>query len=335
MTAAGVIPSPDVLYSPGRQPSPQSLEEALGADLVEVLGRMRLRSRKIFAGKLPSERRSKKRGQSVEFDDFREYVRGDDLRHIDWNVYARLERLFLKLFLEEEDLALHVAVDCSRSMEAGRPPKLDLARRLAVAISYVGLSNQDRVSVWAMGVPGRQPLLRMPPVRGRSGVNRLLEFVYRQAVPASGEVGTNRPELVPSLLRLARARVGMGVLVVISDFLTEEDLTPALNAMAFAQGGGFDTILVQVLAPGEIDPEVEAEAGLLGDVMLTDVESGRTAEVTITPSLIATYRRRLEAHNERLARLASARGIGYVLLPSDTAAKDVLTGSLRRHGVLS
>ena len=324
-----------MLYTPGRQPDPKTLEEALGPELLDVLGRMRLRSRKIFAGKLPGERRSKKRGQSVEFDDFREYVRGDDLRHIDWNVYARLEKLFLKLFLEEEDLALHVAIDGSRSMEAGRPPKLELARRLAVAIAYVGLSNQDRVSLWALGVPGKPDVLRMPPVRGRSGVNRLLEFVYRQAMPESGAAGTNRPELVPALLRMARARVGKGVLVVLSDFLTEEDLTPALNAMAFSQGGGFDTILVQVLAPGELDPKAEADAGLLGDVMLTDVESGRTAEVTITPSLIAGYRRRLDAHNQRLARLASARGIGYVLLPSDTEAREVLTGSLRRHGVLS
>lgn len=324
-----------MIYTPGRQPNPKTLEEALGPDLLDVLGRMRLRSRKIFAGKLPGERRSKKRGQSVEFDDFREYVRGDDLRHIDWNVYARLEKLFLKLFLEEEDLALHVAIDCSRSMEAGLPPKLELARRLAVAIAYVGLSNQDRVSVWALGVPGKPNVLRMPPVRGRSGVNRLLEFVYRQAAPESGVTGTNRPELVPALLRMARARVGKGVLVVLSDFLTEEDLTPALNAMAFSQGGGFDTILAQVLSPGELDPKAEADAGLLGDVMLTDVESGRTAEVTITPSLVADYRRRLDAHNERLARLASARGIGYVLLPSDTEAREVLTGSLRRHGVLS
>lgn len=324
-----------MLHAPGRPANPQTLEEALGPELLGLLGRMRLRSRKIFAGKLPGERRSKKRGQSVEFDDFREYVRGDDLRHLDWNLYARLEKLFLKLFLEEEDLALHVAIDCSRSMEAGRPPKLELARRLAVAISYVGLSNQDRVSVWALGVPGRPDVLRMPPVRGRSGAGRLLEFVYRQAVAGGGQVTPSRPELVPALLRLARARVGKGVLVVISDFLTEEDLTPALNALAFAQGGGFDTVLLQVLAPGEIDPATEAQAGLLGDVMLTDVESGRTAEVTVTPALIAQYRRRLEAHNSRLARLASARGIGYMLVPSDAEARDVLAGSLRRRGVLS
>ncbi|MEQ9095569.1 MAG: DUF58 domain-containing protein [Phycisphaerales bacterium] len=324
-----------MLHAPGRPSNPQSLEEALGPALLEVLGRMRLRSRKIFAGKLPGERRSKKRGQSVEFDDFREYVRGDDLRHLDWNLYARLEKLFLKLFLEEEDLALHVAIDCSRSMEAGRPPKLELARRLATAIAYVGLSNQDRVSVWALGVPGRPDVVRMPPVRGRSGAGRLLEFVYRQAVAEPGGVTPNRPELVPALLRLARARVGKGVLVVLSDFLTDEDMTPALNAMAFAQGGGFDTVLIQVLAPGEIDPASEADAGLLGDVMLTDVESGRTAEVTVTPSLIAGYRKRLQAHNDRLAKLASARGIGYMLLPSDTEARDVLTGSLRARGVLS
>lgn len=324
-----------MLYAPSRPSPPATLEEALGADLIGILGNMRLRSRKVFAGKLPGERRSKRRGQSVEFDDFREYVRGDDLRHIDWNVYARLERLFLKLFLEEEDLALHVAVDCSRSMEAGRPPKIDLARRLAVAIAYVGLCNQDRVGVWALGVPGRPPLLRTAPMRGRGGVNRVLEFLYRQAAAPAGDVTSNRPELVPALMRLARARVGKGVLVVISDFLTDEDLTPALNALAFARGGGFDTMLVQVLSPGEIDPATEAEAGLLGDVMLTDVESGRTAEVTISPAVIALYRKRIEAHNRLLAKLASSRGIGYVQLPSDAQARDVLTGTLRRRGVLS
>lgn len=324
-----------MLYAPGRKAEPQTLEDALGADLVEMLGRMRLRSRKVFAGKLPGERRSKKRGQSVEFDDFREYVRGDDLRHIDWNVYARLEKLFLKLFLEEEDLALHVAIDCSRSMEAGRTPKQELARRLAVAIAYVGLSNQDRVSLWALGVPGRPSLLRMPPVRGRSGVNRLLEFVYRQATPVAGDIGTSRPELAPALSRLAKGRVGKGMLVVLSDFLTEEDLTPALNALAFARGGGFDTVLIQVLSPGELDPRTEADAGLVGDVMLTDVESGRTAEVTITPTLIADYRRRLEAHNQRLSRLAAARGIGHMVLPSDADPREVLAGALRRRGVLA
>lgn len=324
-----------MLHAPGRPSNPKTLEEALGADLMGVLGHMRLRSRKIFAGKLPGERRGKRRGQSVEFDDFREYVRGDDLRHIDWNVYARLERLFLKMFLEEEDLALHVAFDCSRSMEAGRPPKIDLARRLAVAIAYVGLSNQDRVSLWALGVPGRPPLLRMPPARGRASANRVLEFVYRQAIATAGETMPGRPELVPALIRLARARVGKGVLVVISDFLTDEDLTPALNALAYTRGGGFDTMLVRVLSPGEIDPAAEADAGLVGDLLLTDIESGRTAEVTIGPALIALYRERLEAHDQRLARLASARGIGHVRLPSDASAREVLTGALRRRGVLS
>ncbi|MEO1008291.1 MAG: DUF58 domain-containing protein [Planctomycetota bacterium] len=326
-----------MLYAPGPAEAPASLEEALGPSLLEVLGRMRLRSRRVFAGKLPGERRSKRRGQSVEFDDFREYVRGDDLRHIDWNVYARLERLFLKLFLEEEDLALHVAIDCSRSMEAGRPSKLRLAKRLAVALCYVGLSNQDRVSCWALGVPGRQPVLRMPPARGRGSARRLVDFVYKDAVPQAGtQLGesADRPLLVPALLRLARGRVGKGVMVVLSDFLTDEDLTPALNGLAFGRGGGFDTTLVQVLSPGELDPAAESGEGLLGDVLLSDVETGRTAEVTITPTLIKRYRAKLDAHNERLARMASARGIGVMQLASDADPADVLTRTLRSRGVV-
>jgi len=326
-----------VLYSPSKPDVPASVEEALGPALLELLGRLRLHSRRIFAGKLPGERRSKKRGQSVEFDDFREYVRGDDLRHIDWNVYARLEKLFLKLFLEDEDLALHVAVDRSASMDAGRPPKAALAARLGLAIALVGLRNQDRVSVWTINAPGAaRPLEGTPPLRGRAAAGRVLDALFAPRPPGSpgpgGAAGPGR--LGPALVRLARSRAGKGVVVVISDFLTDEDLTPALNALAFGGGGGFDTTLVRVLSPGEADPAAEADAGLVGDVLLTDVESAASAEVTITPDLIARYRRRLDAHQRALAAAATARGIGFVSLTSDADPAAVLTGSLRASGVV-
>src|SRR5882757_3951823 len=107
-------------------------------------------SRKLLAGKMKGERRSKRRGQSVEFADYRNYVVGDDLRHIDWNIYARLDRLFLKLFLEEEDLSLYVLVDVSRSCDYGTPNKAMYLKKVAASLAYIGLVNYNRVNVVAM-----------------------------------------------------------------------------------------------------------------------------------------------------------------------------------------
>src|SRR5580765_6674127 len=113
---------------------PSTIDELLGPELLSRLDRLDVLSRKVFAGKLPGERRSRKRGTSVEFDDYRNYVAGDDLRRVDWNVFARLDKFFLKLFREEEDLALHIAIDASASMDAGSPSKLVFAQRLAMAL---------------------------------------------------------------------------------------------------------------------------------------------------------------------------------------------------------
>src|SRR5690606_37717957 len=115
------------------------------------LGRLDIGSRRVFAGKLKGERRSKKRGESVEFADHRPYVTGDDLRHIDWNIYGRLDRFFLKLFLEEEDLSLHLVIDASESTDCGQPNKFVFMQKAAAALAYVGLLNLHRVGVTTLG----------------------------------------------------------------------------------------------------------------------------------------------------------------------------------------
>src|SRR5947207_6337492 len=130
---------------------PKSLEDLLGADLIAKISRLDYTSKKIFAGKLKGERRSKKRGESVEFADHRPYVTGDDLRHIDWNIFARLDHLFLKLFLEEEDLALHIVLDASASGDCGKPGKFLFMQKVAMALGYIGLVNLNRVTVTAVG----------------------------------------------------------------------------------------------------------------------------------------------------------------------------------------
>jgi uncharacterized protein (DUF58 family) len=130
-----------------RRKRPERVDDLIDNALMARIGQLDVVSRKIFSGKIQGERRSKRRGQSVEFADFRPYVHGDDLRFVDWNIFGRLDKLFLKMFLEEEDLSLVIALDTSASMRAGNPDAFDYARRVAMALAYVGLTNQHRVSL--------------------------------------------------------------------------------------------------------------------------------------------------------------------------------------------
>src|SRR5436190_13978446 len=146
----------------------------LDPDFLARLEQLELVSRKIFLGRLKGERRSKRRGQSVEFMDFRNYVVGDDLRFLDWNLYARLDRLFIRLFLEEEDLHFYLLIDNSLSMDFGTPTKLHFAKQIAAALGFIGLVNLDRVVAEAFN---DRIVQSMPPLRGRRSLWRLMEFL--------------------------------------------------------------------------------------------------------------------------------------------------------------
>jgi hypothetical protein len=331
------------MFTSTGQAAPATLEDLLDPALMARLDTLDLRTRKVFAGKLQGERRSKRRGQSVEFDDFRNYTPGDDLRYIDWNIYARLDRLFIKLFLEEEDLALHVALDASASMDTGAPNKLAFAARIAMALAYLGLINQNRVGVSVIGMPGASGLAHLPETRGRRQVRRVGEFVLERAfadrraraVP-NGAPGPGG-EFNAALRTLAQRRTGKGVMVVLSDFLMAEGYEAGLRALAAGgagSGGGYDTYCLQVLSPQEADPDLAAAAGLAGDVQLIDIETGRATEVTVTAELLRRYRQRLGAFVAGLTAFARARGMAHVLLRSDAEPTRVVLETLRREGML-
>lgn len=200
-----LLPSPVLARVNTSRPS--TIEELIGPNLAARLDRLDVISRKMFAGKLPGERRSKRRGQSVEFDDYRQYHPGDDLRHIDWNVYARLDKLFIKLFQAEEDLAVHVVLDASPSMDAGgeidgQPTKLVFAQQVAMALCYVALVNQNRLCLSVIGGKSADGpaggLVRLAPVRGRRGIERAARFLLdhshggsHPSEVAEGAVGLN------------------------------------------------------------------------------------------------------------------------------------------------
>ncbi len=323
---------------------PTKLEDLIDARLMGRLDRLDVRSRKMFPGKLQGERRSKRRGQSVEFEDYRNYIPGDDLRFIDWNVYARLERMFIKIFLEEEDLAVHVALDASASMDTGAPNKLLFASRLAMAIGYVGLVKQNRVGMTIFGRPGRDDVARplgidrLPDMRGRHNVRRLGAFLLdavwggRDSTSSTGGPPAPGGDFNTALRTIAKLRVGKGVMVVLSDFLVEEGYEPGLKTLAAA--GGYDTYCVQILSPGEVDPEREGESGIAGDLRLTDIESGRGAEVTVTAPVIRRYKERLRAYCRGLEAYCRARDMAHMVVRSDAEVEGVLLDTMRRRGLL-
>src|SRR3989440_119819 len=148
----------------------------LSPEFMARLDQLDVMSRKLLAGKMKGERRSKRRGQSVEFADYRNYVIGDDLRFIDWNIYARLDKLFLKLFLEEEDLSLYILCDVSKSCDFGNPNKAFYIKQVAAALGYVGLVNYNRVTIAAMN---NTVVADTGALRGRTKVNQMIDFVSK------------------------------------------------------------------------------------------------------------------------------------------------------------
>ena len=278
------------------------------------LEQLELASRRLTAGRMKGERRSTRRGQSVEFADYRTYASGDDLRQLDWNAYARLERLFVKLFVEEEDVTVHVLVDASRSMDFGEPNKLTFARRAAGALAYLGLAHLDRVSVAFLG-EGRALSLR--PLRGKARVFEVFKFLSEP-----------RSERLTGLAAAARdyaSRIrGRGPLILVSDLLDPG----YLDALRDLAGTRCQLSVLHVLAPEQLDPDVPPDARLV------DNETGHGIEVTGDDDLVDRYRARLAEWQEELATFCSRRGGAYVSVPSDLDLADLLFDVMRRRRVI-
>jgi len=309
-----------------RIPPPPDSGDLLSPDFVRRLDQLDVLSRKILQGKLRGERRSKRRGQSVEFADYRPYVAGDDLRFIDWNLYARLERLFLRLFMEEEDLSLSILIDTSRSMDYGTPSKFLFAKRLAAALGYVGLVNYNRVHLFGYVETLRDSLTGL---RGRRPIPQMLDFLRGLPVPsAPGTLGAAASNLAAAARRFAQAQTQKGVVVVISDLLDKGDITAALKCLA---GGRHDVFIVQVLSPQEIDP---TQAALAGDLTLRDCEDGQTAEVSLTAALIKRYRATLNAHIETMRSACAKRDAIHLFCDSTTPFEELVLQQLRHRGML-
>ncbi len=289
--------------------------ELLDSDFMSQLDRLDIVSRKIFAGKMKGERRSKRKGQSVEFADYRNYVMGDDLRFLDWNIFARLERLFLKLFYEEEDLHVNVLIDCSRSMEFGDPAKALYSRRVAAALAYIGLVNYNRVTLTAFS-DRYGP--EMVGVRGRRLIHQVLGFLGDLNAEGAGN-------MTGACKQFAIRHPQRGVCVVLSDFMDKAGYEAGLRYLI---GRKYDLYAIQLLSPEEIEPT------LTGDLRLRDVEDDDTAEITVSRALLNRYKQTLTAYCGGLRTFCAQRGVVYMFTSTAVPFDQLVLTYLRQRGLL-
>jgi uncharacterized protein (DUF58 family) len=278
---------------------------------------LRVVTKRASLGQLRADRRSRRVGAGIEFADHRDYVAGDDLRILDWNLYGRMERLLVRLFEEDEDLAIDVLVDTSASMGVGTPPKLDLATQIGAALAYVGLANLDRVAVTTVSDALGEGL---PPARGKAHILRVLRFF--EGVRAGGRT---------SLATAARAflarhrRHRRGLVVLLSDFYDPDGYREALDLLRY---GRFEVVVVQVSAPEEARP------ALRGDVTVRDVETGEERDVTISARALADYERRHAALVHGIGGFCRERAIPCFTVTSDEAFDAVVLRVFRAGGLL-
>ncbi len=248
-------------------------------------------SKKIFAGRMRAERRTKKTGSGIEFADHRNYTLGDDFRYIDWNIYGRMERLLLRLFEEEEDLSIYILVDCSKSMSIGHPmSKMDYALRVAAALCYVGLSNLDRVSI----VPFSDDLHeRLPPERGKGRIFKVFDFLRQ--IEAGGET-----RLAASVTKFVHQTKRRGMAVLISDFYDPAGYEEGINVLRYHK---YEPFVIQTIDPKEANPPLH------GDLTLIDCETGEPREVTISARLLNEYKKEHDRYCKELEEYCTSRAV--------------------------
>lgn len=284
-------------------------------EFLRKLERLELLARKVFRGQLRGERSTQRRGRGLEFTDFRLYRPGDDVRHIDWNIFSRLDRLFLKLYASEEDVCLHLLLDVSASMDFGEPSKFDHARRLTAALAYIGLANLDRVSIttFAEGM-----LEHLPPMKARSRFSGVLDFLAE--LTCHGETAFSSG----SNAFVSRVRTP-GIVVLVSDLLAEEDVRAALQVLANAR---HEVVVMQLLAEDEIDPPLD------GALRLLDGESDGVLDVLVDSELRALYQSRLQTRLDAIEAFCRARGIEYLRASTAIPFEDVVLKYLRQGALV-
>ena len=283
------------------------------------LEQLYLLSKKMFRGQHHAERRSRHTGSCLEFADYRNYTLGDDLRSIDWNIYGRLDRLFIKLFEEEQDMPVYFLIDSSASMRmefrtphsALRITKFDTARRIAASLAYIALANLDRVNIHYFSENLGD---HMGLSRGKGQFHKVLDFLKR--APEKG--GETR--LLPSFRAFAQRVKRRGLVFVVSDLFDADGIDEALSLLRYNQ---FEAAVIQVLDPAEMEPD------MLGDLRLIDAETEQPFELTCDPSLLKRYRQELQNFLQSTETFCLKRQITYALTTTAIPFEDLVLRVLR------
>lgn len=286
------------------------------ADFLRKLEYLDVVARKILQGRIRAERMSTKRGTSVEFEDYRSYAPGDDLRYLDWNVYGRLEEFVLKLYREEENLHLTVLLDCSRSMAFGQPDKFLFARQVAAALAYIGMSNLDDANVQAFSNDLDQGVARL---RGKGKVKVLFPFLTELAFGAE----TDMRRAFRRYIALERRR---GVVVVVSDLYDRDGVIPALR---YLKGRRHEVFVIHVMDQTEVDPPIR------GDLRLVDSETQAWKDITVTDALRTRYKQAFEGHAQAVETYCRSAEVGYVRAMTDVPFEALVLKILKRGGLVA
>lgn len=293
--------------------------------ILHKLERLTLIAGRVRAGAMKGERRSTRRGTSIEFADYRNYTRGDDLRRIDWNIFARLERPFIKLFEDEEDLAVYVLLDGSSSMdwpkggsEGGNIEhnKFRFAQRIAAGLAYIALGTGDNLTLSALYGANRN--ITWGPHRGRG---RALPLLHHVAALSTGGILDMNIALKEYATRYRRP----GLCLLISDLLMPGGFEDGMTAL---QNVGHEVVIIHILSPDEIDPP------LAGDLQLVDVETGISQDVTIDAAMRDLYSQRLLAWRDDITQYCLRRGIHYVTVDTSISWEELILFELRRLGLV-
>jgi uncharacterized protein (DUF58 family) len=290
-------------------------EDLFDDEFQRKLDYLALVSRRVFAGRLRAERRTKKSGSGVEFADHRDYQPGDDFRYLDWNVYQRFERLLVRLYEEEEDLAIYFILDTSASMAFGGAKKLRYAKKVAAALAYVGLANLDRVSIVTTN---DRVMERMPETRGKARIFKAFRFL--REVQAEGQ--TDLGDALKSFVAQHKRR---GLAVLVSDLYDPRGFEKGINVLRYNK---FDPFVVHVVDPAEARPKLH------GDVLVYDCETGDEREVTVTAKVLERF---AQAHAQYLAdieRFCATHQVPYVAAGVDVAFDELILRVFRRGGFL-
>ncbi len=306
----------DAVFRRGASPAKRGNDDDLFDDEFQrKLDYLALVSKRVFAGRMRAERRTKKSGSGVEFADHRDYQPGDDFRYLDWNVYQRFDRLLLRLYEEEEDLAIYLILDASSSMGFGDGAKLRYAKRVCAALAYVGLANLDRVSIVTTT---DRVLERMPATRGKARIFKVFRFL-REVEP---EGHTSLEDALKTFVAQHKRR---GLAVLVSDLYDPAGFERGINVLRYNK---FDPFVVHVVDEAERKPK------LSGDVLLYDCETGDEREVTITAKVLERFEKAYEEYVTEIDRFCARKQVPHIRADVNIPFDELILRVFRRGGFL-